>query len=606
MYKNLRAFIADLERRQELIRIKEAVSCELEITEIADRMVKSGGPALFFENVEGRDFPVFIGGFGTAERTALAMGVKSLDDLAHRVASLIKLNPGKGGLKAALALLPKLRELKGFFPRRVRRAAAQEVVWKGDAVDLSRLPILKCWPLDGGPYITLPLVISKDPENGELNLGMYRMQVLDKQSTAMHWQLHKVGRQHYDKAKKLGKRLEVTVALGGDPILTYAATAPVPPIPGVNEFNLAGFLRGRPVELARGITVDLPVPAEAEFVLEGYVDPAEDLVVEGPFGDHTGFYTLEDLYPRFHVTAITHRKNAIYPATIVGRPPMEDAYLIEASERLFLPAAQLILPEIHDYHMPPAGVAHNWVNVSIRKRYPGQAYKVANGLLGLGQMMFAKVIVVLDAGAPLKGPEALQAAFFNAVPGRDTLISRGPIDVLDHASRAMGYGGKLIIDGTTKLDEEGGPLPFTPRAHPSLPSIPGVQQEQLPGIWMVTFEKTRPHQAKEVAEHLLAAPQSAGIRLLLLTDSDTTLEFDQVMWAVLNNIDPERDTWVMPGVEGPVLVLDGTRKLAEEGFMRRWPPKIVMSPEIVQRVDARWNRLGLPPLPPKETPIGQP
>jgi 4-hydroxy-3-polyprenylbenzoate decarboxylase len=231
---------------------------------------------------------------------------------------------------------------------------------------------------------------------------------------------------------------------------------------------------------------------------------------------------------------------------------------------------------------------------------------VANGLFGLGQMMFAKVIVVLDAGAPLKGPEALQAALLNAVPGRDTLISRGPIDVLDHASRAIGYGGKLIIDGTTKLDEEGGLLPFTPRAHPNLPSIPGVQQEQLPGIWMVTFEKTRPHQAKEVAEHLLAAPQSAGIRLLLLTDSDTALEFDQVMWAVLNNIDPERDAWVMSGVEGPVLVLDGTRKLAEEGFMRRWPPKIVMSPEIVQRVDARWNRLGLPPLPPKKTPIGQP
>jgi len=605
MYKNLQAFIADLERRQELIRIKEPVSCELEITEIADRMVKSGGPALLFENVEGRDFPVFIGGFGTAERTALAMGVKRLDDLALRVAGLMNLNPGKGGLKAALALLPKLRELKGFFPRRVRRAAAQEVAWKGDEVDLSRLPILKCWPLDGGPYITLPLVISKDPESGELNLGMYRMQVLDKQSTAMHWQLHKVGRRHYDKAKKLGQRLEVAVALGGDPILTYAATAPVPPIPGVNEFNLAGFLRGQPVELARGITVDLPVPAEAEFILEGYIDPAEDLVVEGPFGDHTGFYTLEDLYPRFHVTAITHRKNAIYPATIVGRPPMEDAHLIEASERLFLPAAQLILPEIHDYHMPPAGVAHNWVNVSIEKRYPGQGYKVANGLFGLGQMMFAKVMVVLDAGAPLKGPEALQAALLRAVPGRDTLISRGPIDVLDHSSRAMGYGGKLIIDGTTKLEEEGGHLPFTPRAHSSLPSVPGLQQKQLPGIWMVTFEKTRPHQGKEIAERLLAAPHSAGIRLMLLTDSDTSLEFDEVMWAVLNNIDPERDAWVLPGVEGPVLVLDGTRKLAEEGFMRRWPPKIVMAPEIVRRVDERWDRLGLPPLPPKETPIGQ-
>lgn len=602
MYKNLQAFVSDLERRKELIRIQESVSCDLEITEIADRMVKSGGPALLFTNVQDRRFPVFIGGYGTAERTALAMGVKSLDDLAVRVASLMKLSPGKGGLKAALAMLPKLRELRGFFPRKVRGGPVQEVAWKGEQVDLFKLPILKCWPLDGGPFITLPLVITKDPESGELNLGMYRMQVLDKQSTAMHWQLHKVGRRHYDKAKKLGRRLEVAVALGGDPILTYAATAPVPPIPGVNEFNLAGFLRGQAVELTQGLTVDLPVPAEAEFVLEGYVDPAEDQVLEGPFGDHTGFYTLEEPYPRFHITAITHRKNAIYPATIVGRPPMEDAYLIEASERLFLPAAQLILPEIKDYHMPPAGVAHNWVNVSIEKRYPGQGYKVANGLFGLGQMMFAKVIVVLDPGAPLKGPQSLQAALKHAVPGRDTLVSRGPIDVLDHSSRAMGFGGKLIIDGTAKLEEEGGPVPFTPRAHQSLPGFPGLQQKQLPGIWMATFEKNRPHQAREIAQHLLAAPQSEGIRLMLLTDADTRLEFDEVMWAVLNNIDPERDAWVMPGADGPVLALDGTRKLAEEGFARRWPPKIVMSAEIIRRVDERWSRLGLPPLPPQSTP----
>ncbi|MCX7741473.1 MAG: menaquinone biosynthesis decarboxylase [Meiothermus sp.] len=599
MYKNLQAFIADLEGRGELVRVREPVSCELEITEIADRMVKAGGPALLFEKVKGHRFPVFIGGFGTAERTARAMGVRSLDELAVRVGNLLRLNPGGGGLKAALTLLPKLGQLKGFFPRRVRGGPVQEVVLRGEAVDLFQLPILKCWPLDGGPYITLPLVITKDPETGELNLGMYRMQVLDRRSTAMHWQLHKVGRRHYEKAKRLGRRLEVAVALGGDPILTYAATAPVPPIPGVNEFNLAGFLRGKPVELTRGVTVDLPVPAEAEFVLEGYVDPAEDLVLEGPFGDHTGFYTPEDFYPRFHVTAITHRKTPVYPTTIVGRPPMEDAYLIEASERLFLPAAQLILPEIRDYHMPPAGVAHNWVNVGIEKAYPGQAYKVANGLLGLGQMMFAKVLVVLDAEAPLKGPASLQAALQHALPGRDTLISRGPIDVLDHSSRAMGYGGKLILDGTRKLPEEGGELPFTLQAHPRLPELPGVRQAQLPGIWMATFEKTRPHQARAVAERLLSTPQSRGIRLMLLTDADTRLEFDEVMWAVLNNIDPERDAWVMQGVEGPVLVLDGTRKLAEEGFERPWPPKIAMDPKVVRQVDERWTALGLPPLPTK-------
>lgn len=601
MYKNLSAFLGELERRNELIRVKEPVSSELEITEIADRMVKHGGPALLFERVEGKDFPVVIGLYGTALRTALAMGVPRLDALAERVTKLIQLEPGRGGLKALMGLLPKLGELKGFFPRRVNGGPVQEVVLRGDQVDLARIPVLKCWPLDGGPFITLPIVITKDPETGEPNLGMYRMQVLDRHSTAMHWQLHKVGRRHYDTAKRLGKRLEVAVALGGDPILTYAATAPVPPIPGVSEFNLAGFLRGAPVELTRGVTVDLLVPAEAEFVLEGYVDPAEEMVVEGPFGDHTGFYTLEDLYPRFHITAVTHRKNAVYPATIVGRPPMEDAYLIEASERLFLPAARLILPEMADYHMPPAGVAHNWVNVSIKKAYPGQAYKVANGLLGLGQMMFAKVVVVLDEGAPLKpGLDGLIEALKNAVPGRDTLVSRGPMDVLDHSSRATGYGGKLIIDGTRKLGEEGGPVPFTLRAHASLSAMPGLSQKQWPGIWAVTFQKNAAGQARSLAQKLLSTPQSAGIRLLLLTDADTSLDADELLWAVLGNIDPERDAWVLPGVEGPVLVLDGTRKLAEEGFARRWPPKIIMSPEVVRWVDERWGKLGLPPVPKAE------
>lgn len=597
MYKNLRAFVSELEKRGELLRVSEPVSAELEITEIADRLVKAEGPAVLFERVEGKDFPLVIGLFGTVQRTALAMGVPSLDALAQRVSRLMDINPGKGGLRAMFSLLPKLGEMKGFFPKKVSNAPVQEVVLKGDQVDLNRIPVLKCWPQDGGPFITLPLVISKDPETGELNLGMYRMQVLDARSTGMHWQLHKVGRRHYDKAKKLGQRLEVAVALGGDPILTYAATAPVPPIPGVTEFNLAGFLRGTPLELAQGVTVNLPVPAEAEFILEGYIDPAEDLITEGPFGDHTGFYTLEDLYPRFHVTAITHRKNAVYPATIVGRPPMEDAYLIEASERLFLPAARLILPEIADYHMPPAGVAHNWVNVGIKKGYPGHAYKVANGMFGLGQMMFAKAMVVLDHDQPLKpGVVALQKALEHCQPGRDTLLSRGPIDVLDHSARAMGFGGKIIIDGTRKLPEEGGQVPFSLKSHSQLPVVPGVKQVQWPGIWVATFQKTQPKQARALAEQLLAMPQSEGIRLLLLTDADTALDPDEVLWAVLNNIDPERDAWIMKGFSGPVLVLDGTRKLSSEGFDRGWPDKIVMAPEMVRRVDERWAKLGLPKL----------
>jgi 4-hydroxy-3-polyprenylbenzoate decarboxylase len=594
VFRNLRAYLEALEKRGELKRVRVPVSAELEITEIADRMVKSGGPALLFERVVGRDFPVAIGLFGTRARTAFALGVEDLDELAQKVERLLALSPGRGGLSALMGLLPKLPLLRGFFPKRVRRAPVQEVVLKGEAVDLTRLPVLKCWPLDGGPFITLPLVITRDPETGELNLGMYRMQVLDRRSTAMHWQLHKVGRRHLEKARKLGKKLPVAVALGGDPVLTYAATAPLPPLPGVSEFHLAGFLRGAPIELARGVTVDLPVPAEAEIVLEGYIDPEEPLVEEGPFGDHTGFYTPKDLYPRFHVTAITHRRGAIYPATIVGVPPMEDAYLIEATERLFLPALRLVLPEVADYHMPPEGVAHNWVNVALRKEFPGQAYKVAYGMLGLGQMMFAKVLVAVDEEVPVKpGFSALQEALSHALPGRDTLLLRGPMDVLDHSSRAFAYGGKLLIDGTRKLPEEGGEVPFNPRAHAHLPQEPeALAQRQWPGVWGVALRKERPFQAFALAERLLRHPESAGIRLLLLADPDTALTPEELLWAVLNNIDPERDARVLPGVEGPVLVLDGTRKLPEEGFNRVWPERIRMDPKVKALVEARWEEYG--------------
>jgi len=594
VFRNLRAYLEALEKRGELKRVRVPVSAELEITEIADRMVKSGGPALLFERVMGKDFPVAIGLFGTRERTAFALGVGELDDLARKVERLLALSPGRGGLSALMGLLPKLPLLRSFFPKRVRRAPVQEVVLKGEAVDLTRLPVLKCWPLDGGPFITLPLVITRDPETGELNLGMYRMQVLDRRSTAMHWQLHKVGRRHLEKARKLGQKLPVAVALGGDPVLTYAATAPLPPLPGVSEFHLAGFLRGAPVELAQGVTVDLPVPAEAEIVLEGYIDPEEPLVEEGPFGDHTGFYTPIDLYPRFHVTAITHRRGAIYPATIVGVPPMEDAYLIEATERLFLPALRLVLPEVADYHMPPEGVAHNWVNVALRKEFPGQAYKVAYGMLGLGQMMFAKVLVAVDEEVPVKpGFSALQEALSHALPGRDTLLLRGPMDVLDHSSRAFAYGGKLLIDGTRKLPEEGGEVPFTPRAHAHLPQEPeALAQRQWPGVWGVALRKERPFQAFALAERLLRHPESAGIRLLLLADPDTALTPEELLWAVLNNIDPERDARVLPGVEGPVLVLDGTRKLPEEGFNRVWPERIRMDPKVKALVEARWEEYG--------------
>jgi len=614
-FPDIQSFVRLLEERGELVRVSVPVDRDLEITEIADRLVKRGGPAVLFEQVKDSPFPLVIGLMGTRERTALALGVSDLDDLAAKIRHLIDLK-GAGGLGGMLGNLGKLKDAMNLPPRRVKSGPAQEVIWRGDEVDLGKLPILKCWPLDGGPFVTLPLVITRDPETGERNMGMYRMQVMGRNVTGMHWQRHKTGTKHLEKAKRLGQRLEVAVALGGDPALIYAATAPLPPIPGLDEFAVAGYLRGQRYPVMKGVTVDLDVPANAEFILEGYVDPSEEWAMEGPFGDHTGFYTLPDLYPRFHVTAVTMRRNPVYPATIVGRPPMEDAYLIEASERLFLPAAQLILPEIVDYHMPPAGVAHNLVIVSIKKSYPGQAYKVANGLFGLGQMMFAKVIVVVDEAVKVNDFGAVwREVAARAVPGRDTLTTRGPTDVLDHSSRGWGYGGKLVIDATGKLPEEIGSAassreaqgherqeaPLTPQVTFDLPDFEGVlAQCQTPdGYWIVALDKTRPGQARALAEAFAAHPAASGVRHLLICDEHTDVQNVQdVWWTILNNIDPERDVWPLPtsgGVPGGgLLAWDGARKLPQEGFVREWPPKIAMTPGVQRHVETRWHLYGLP------------
>lgn len=603
MHGDLRRFLTFLEEKGELVRVRERVSPVLEITALADRAVKRGGPALLFENVEGSDLPVAIGLYGTRQRMAWALGLDDLDDLGARLRDLIDVKLG-GGLVGLASNLPKLRELASLPPKRVRRAPVQEVVWRGDEVDLAKLPVLTCWPQDGGPFVTLPLVITRDPERGDVNIGMYRMQVMGKNVTGMHWQRHKTGARHLEAAGRLGQKLEVAVALGGDPALTYAATAPIPPIPGINEYSLTGYLRGRGVELVKGVTVDLEVPANAEIVLEGYVDPDEAWVDEGPFGDHTGFYTLRDRYPTFHVTAVTMRRDAIYPATIVGRPPMEDAYLIEASERLFLVPAQLILPEIVDYHMPPAGIAHNLVNVRIAKGYPGQAYKVGNGLLGLGQMMFAKVILVTDAEVPANDhPGFWRTVLAHAVPGRDHQIAKGPIDVLDHASRAWSYGSKLVIDGTVKHPEELGgrkadwkPGPERDRA--KLPAHAEVLDQHQPGggFWFLTTRKERADQGRHIGEW--AAHQAAvrGVRLIAVLDHETNpRDFEDAIWTMLNNVDPERDLQVIDAVPGagPVWVLDATPKIADEGFARAWPDKIVMDPEVEARMAPLAEKLGI-------------
>ena len=458
---NLRQFIAAIDAGGDLTRVEHSVSVDKEITEIADRCMKSpgGGPALLFTRptLPGgapSQLPVAVNLFGSEKRMALALGVACLDDIGARIAELLNLKV-PDSLLGKLAMLPRLAEVAKFPPKSVSgRPPCQTMVHKGGEVDLSRLPVPICWPEDGGPYITLGGVITRDPRTGIRNVGMYRVQVLGKDTLAMHWQRHKVGAAHWREMAQRGETMPVAIALGGDPASVYAASAPLPPT--IDEYLFAGFLRGEPVRLAKAVTSDLEVPAEAEVVIEGFVDPREELVLEGPFGDHTGFYSLADYYPKVHVTAITMREDPLWPHTIVGRPPMEDYYLGHATEQIFLPLLKLTLPEIVDLHMPAEGIFHNLVLVSIDKQYPGHAYKVMNGLWGQGLMSLAKVIVVLDKDVNVRDPkEAWWVALNHIDPERDVRFTMGPIDVLDHSSRGFTFGSKMGIDATRKWKEEG-------------------------------------------------------------------------------------------------------------------------------------------------------
>lgn len=446
---DLRDFIKLLQARGELKVIDVPVDPLLEITEIADRVVKKGGPALLFTRPRGYSLPVLINQFGTASRMALALRVGSLEELSRRIEGVVALTP-PSGLCEKLQVARTLRGLAALGPRRVLRGPSQEVVLTGDQVDLGRLPVLQCWPLDAGRYITLPLVFTCDPETGRRNVGMYRLQVYDRNTTGMHWHLHKDAAEHY---RRCGGRLEAAVAIGTDPALTYAATAPLPS--AVDEIAFAGFLRGHRVEMVACKTVDLEVPAHAEIVLEGYVDFAERRT-EGPFGDHTGYYSLADEYPVFHVTALTHRRDPIYATTIVGQPPMEDAFLGKATERLFLPLLRLVLPEVVDMDMPAAGGFHNCVLVSLKKNYPLHARKVMHSLWGTGQLQFSKCIVVVDAEVDVHDYAQVAWRVFNNVDWkRDVTVVDGPLDVLDHSSPHPLWGAKIGIDATRKWPEEG-------------------------------------------------------------------------------------------------------------------------------------------------------
>jgi len=447
--KDLREWIALLEREGELVRVSAEVDPDLEITEIVDRTVKAGGPALLFERPKGSEHSLLINQFGTERRMCLAFGVEKLDDVAARVADVLEMQPPTGLIEKVRGL-QKLKSVADSRPKTVGKGVCQEIVLRGDEVDLGLLPIQRCWPGDPAPFITLPAVITHDPQTGGRNVGMYRMQVIDRNTTFMHWQIHKDGRADY---LATDGRIEVAVALGLDPITAYSASAPLPK--HIDEFMMAGFLRGDRVELVKGVSVGVEVPARAEIVLEGYIEK-DEVGQEGPFGDHTGYYTAAEPFPVFHVTAMTMRKDAIYPSIVVGKPPQEDAWLGKATERIFLPAIRTTLPEIVDYDLPIAGVFHNCCIVSIRKQFPGHAAKVMHALWGLGMLSLTKCVVVVDASVDVHDYE--QVLFYagaNVDPKRDVILSEGPLDHLDHAPERQFFGGKLGIDATAKWPEEG-------------------------------------------------------------------------------------------------------------------------------------------------------
>ncbi|HOY30533.1 MAG TPA: menaquinone biosynthesis decarboxylase [Bacteroidales bacterium] len=593
-YKCLGDFIHLLETAGELAVVNEFVSPEYEIAEITDRVVKNQGKALLFRN-NGTDFPLLINAFGSDKRICLALGVSGLDEISRDIETMFKkVISAKTGFIDKLKLLPFLNELASWMPRSVsHRGACQETVMP--VPDLSRLPVLTCWPHDGGPFITLPVVHTVDPNTGARNVGMYRMQVFGPDLTGMHWHLHKNSARHYNEYKKLGKRMPVSVTLGGDPVYTYVATAPLPD--GIDEYIFAGFLRKKKVSLVKCLTNDLEVPEDVDFVIEGYIDTSEELIAEGPFGDHTGFYSLQDEFPRFHITCITHRKNAVYPATIVGIPPQEDAWIGKATERIFLSPIRLTMqPEIIDMHMPVEGVMHNLVIIKIKKQYDGQAEKIINGLWGAGQMMFAKLIIAVDEHTDIFNYKEIAREISGRVNLNQNMIySKGPADILDHAAEKYAYSGKIGIDATGEA--HAGKMPMIIETEKILKEIPEIKQvnDSLPSetisLVIISFEKNGKNKLKETVKTLFEKKLISGVKCLVFVDMQVDVyDLKDVAWLVLNNMDPARDVFIHEGI----LIVDGTHKTKEfDGFDRPWPNVIVSNDDTIKAVDEKWPGLGL-------------
>lgn len=619
-YHNQEDFINTLERAGELIRIKTFVDPKLEIAEITDRVSKSGngGKALLFENT-GFDFPVLMNAYGSERRMCMALGVKRLDDVALEIEQLFKLlTKPKESILDKLNLLPKLGEFASWMPRvKKGRGACQEIILHEP--DLYRLPIITCWPKDGGPFVTLPIIHTKDISTGIRNVGMYRMQLLSHDTTGMHWHKHKVSAKHYNGYKEAGKRMPVAVALGGDPVYAYSATAPLPE--NVDEYMLAGFLRKKKVELVKCITQpELEVPADADFVIEGYVDPTDELIWEGPFGDHTGYYSLPDWYPKFHVTCITHKKNPVYPATIVGIPPQEDAWLGKATERIFLaPIKMMMVPEIVDMDMPVEGVFHNLVIAQIKKEYAGQAQKVMNAMWGAGQMMFNKILVVADTNADIKNYHRLaQTIFKNLNVAANIFFTTGPMDVLDHSCSKLGFGGKMCIDGTNQFEEEFDERYIIPESDIEIKesaiiaAYPEINKANvlsgslgIPCI-IISVQKNRPGHIRELHKNICETiPGIEQIKMILYVEQTVDPHNLRVaLWRFCNNLDPKRDHILyeapsknFPGKMFACMGLDGARKLKElDGFERDWPNIIVADNTTIRSVDNKWDQLNIGPF----------
>lgn len=602
-FKNLQQFIDLLEKEGELLRIKEFVNPNLEITEIADRFIKNDGPALLFENT-GTDFPLLINSMGSYKRMCMALGVNELDDIGNDIEALFKkMVAPKNSLMEKVMMLPELGKVASYMPKTLKgKGECQQVIM--DDPDITKLPVMTCWPADGGPFITLPVIHTLDPENNTRNVGMYRMQVFGPKLTGMHWHKHKVSAGHFNKYKKLGKRMPVSVALGGDPVYTYCATAPLPP--NVDEYLLAGFIRKRKVELVKCITNDLYVPADADFIIEGYVDPEEDFIFEGPFGDHTGYYSLADYYPKFHITCITHKKNAVYPSTIVGIPPQEDAWIGKATERIFITPIKLtMLPEVEDMELPIEGVFHNLTIVKIKTEYEGHAQKVMNAMWGAGQMMFNKILVITDKIDIHNYAQVADYVSKHVDPYNDIYFSAGPMDVLDHSCSKFAFGSKVCIDATEKTDahvlvDTRSIIIDTPALQQKFPEISGINTQLLKegfSVIAVGVKKTLPAQIETLHKQLVLEEGVNQVKFIIYVNDVVELsDFGVVTWNTANNIDPRRDMILSPAGKYGIshCGIDGTRKTKKlDNFQRDWPNVIAMDAAIIETIDRKWEVLGL-------------